>query len=213
MNKEIFYDTSNPKIQSIKELFEAKAYNSEIELAQDVYEYVRDSWQYSPLRLSLIEEEYSSNYLANRPQGHCIDKSILLITILKSLNIEARLGLAKVKNHIAAERIVEFLGTDVLVPHGYVEIYLEDKWVKATPAFNKTLCEKLNVPVLDFNGREDSIFQSFSNDGTQFMEYIEDYGSFDTVPLELIESLLHSYYPILKEAGLKMGTVIDMNGN
>lgn len=212
MTNDFFYDITNPKIQSLKQQFEAKAFTTEIELAQNVYEYVRDNWQYSPLRLSLIDSEYSSNFLIDRPQGHCIDKSVLLITILKSLGIKARLGLAKVKNHIAAERIIDFLGTDVLVPHGYVEIFLENKWVKATPAFNKTLCEKLNVPVLEFNGREDSIFQSFGNDGNNFMEYIEDYGSFETVPLEFIESLLHSYYPILKEAGLEMGTVIDMSG-
>lgn len=212
MNAISFYDIENAKIQAIAKQFHAKTYANEKDLAIAVYEYVRDEWYYSPLRLSLIPEEWQVDFVIERPKGHCIDKSVILITLLKALGIEARLGLAKVKNHIAAERIVDFLGTDILVPHGYVEIFLEEKWVKATPAFNKTLCEKLGVEVLEFNGKDDSIFQKFGANGDQFMEYIEDYGSFETVPIALIEKLLHEHYPILKQAGLKLGTVIDMSG-
>lgn len=207
-----YYNIENATIQKIATLLKQENYSTKKELAIAAYQYVRDEWYYSPLRLSLIPAEWQVDFLVTRTKGHCIDKSIILITLLKALGLQARLGLAKVRNHIAAERIVEFLGTDVLVPHGYVEIFLNEKWVKATPAFNKSLCEKLNVDVLDFNGEEDSIFQKFGINGTQFMEYIEDYGSFETVPVAYIEELLHHYYPILKQAGLKMGTVIDMSG-
>lgn len=206
------YNIENENIQKLVKDFESKNISDPAELSILVYEYVRDTWYYSPLRLSLIPEEWEIEYLITRKKGHCIDKSIILITLLKALGIEARLGLAKVRNHIAAERVVAFLGTDILVPHGYVEILLDNKWVKATPAFNSGLCEKLGVDVLEFNGKDDSIFQKFGVNGDQFMEYIEDYGSFDKIPVEFIEELLLSHYPILKKAGLKMGTVIDMSG-
>ena len=167
MDSNFFYNTQNIQIQALASRFQKENYKSKKEMAIAIYEYVRDEWYYSPLRLSLIPEEWQVDYLIKREKGHCIDKSILLITLLKALNFKARLGLAKVRNHIAAERVVAFLGTDVLVPHGYVEILIEHKWVKATPAFNKSLCEKLGVEVLTFNGEEDSIFQKFGKNGDQ----------------------------------------------
>jgi hypothetical protein len=51
---------------------------------------------------------------------------------LRAQKIPARLGLAKVKNHIAVDQIVEKFGSDVLVPHGYIEIYLDNKWKSHT---------------------------------------------------------------------------------
>jgi transglutaminase-like putative cysteine protease len=69
--------------------------------------------------------------LIGRKRGHCIDKVVILIAILRAANIPARLGLAKVKN-ISRWIIYEKFGSDVLVPHGYIEIYLHNKWIKAT---------------------------------------------------------------------------------
>ena len=208
MTDKNIFDTKNPFIQKVvSELTNEK--QSETEKAIILYNYVRDNWYYSPLRISLKEEDYQIDNLVDRKKGHCIDKAIILITLLRAVNIKANLGLAKVQNHIAAEKVVAFLGTNVLVPHGYVDIFLNQKWVKATPAFNDSLCEKIGVSPLEFNGLEDSIFQKFDTSGTQFMEYIEDYGAFEELPILLIEELLLTHYPILKQFGLKIGTVID----
>lgn len=53
-------------------------------------------------------------------------------------------------------RMREQMKTDVFYWHGYASIYLEGKWVKATPAFNIELCEKF-LRLLEFDGRTDSI--------------------------------------------------------
>lgn len=206
-----FYNHTHPDIQEIINQFNFRENQSDKEKAIEIYNFVRDKWYYSPLRISLKEEDSLASNLVKRKKGHCIDKSIILITLLKAVEIPARLGLAKIKNHIAVERVIQFLETDILVPHGYVEIFLEEKWVKATPAFNKSLCDKLKVNTLEFNGKEDSIFQEYCAEGTNlFMEYIEDYGTFDTVPLDKIEELLVSHYPILKNIGFKKGSVLDL---
>jgi len=127
-----------------------------------------------------------------------VDKAIILIAGLRGLNIPARIRLAKVKNHIAVDKLTETLGTNELTPHGNVEIFLDGKWVKATPAFNKELCKLCNVEPLAFDGAEDSIFQSYNESGKQFMEYIEDYGFFEDVPLDFIIQNLKDNYPIAK---------------
>lgn len=205
-----FYDSENESIQDILANFNFSEEITNKDKAIEIYNYVRDQWYYSPLRISLIEADSLASNLVKRKKAHCIDKSIILITILKAADIPARIGLAKIKNHFTMEQIVQFLGTDVLVPHGYVELFLENKWVKATPTFNKSLCDKLNVHVLEFNGEEDSIFQEYYVEGTnQFVEYIEDYGTFDNLPLEKSGSLLLSHYPILEKIGFRESKLID----
>ena len=62
--------------------------------------------------------------------------------------------------------------TDIFHWHGYTSIYLDGKWVKATPAFNIELCEKFHLRPLEFNGLEDSIFHSFDLEGHRHMEYL-----------------------------------------
>ena len=37
------------------------------------------------------------------------------------------------------------MGTDLFAFHGFNEFFLDDTWVKATPAFNLSLCEKFGL--------------------------------------------------------------------
>ncbi|NQX90906.1 MAG: transglutaminase family protein, partial [Flavobacteriales bacterium] len=129
--------------------------------------------------------------------GHCIDKSSLFIALCRMNGFPARLGLSKVKNHIGTARFETIIQSNVLVPHGYAEVFFNEKWVKCTPVFNISLCEKLGVEPLEFNGEDDSMFQSYSGDGQQFMEYLEDYGTFADAPFDLIEKLIKAEYPHL----------------
>lgn len=100
----------------------------------------------------------------------------------------ARVGFATVRNHLATHRLLQFLGSDVFPYHAYVEFYLEEKWIKATPAFNKELCEKFRVPPLEFDGKNDAIFQPYNLEEKKFMEYIEFLGVYADIPVERIVS-------------------------
>lgn len=197
--EETFYlDYHSPEIKELVKEFDS-ADLSEKEKAIGLYLKVRDGWRYNPYYLSFKKESYKSSIIANKKDGHCLEKSILYISGLRALKIPARIHLAKVKNHIGVERLVEKIGTNELSPHGMVDVFLEGKWLKASPAFNKELCEKLNVAVLDFDGENDSMFQEFSSDGIQFMDYLEDYGSFDDVPTDFIFKNLKENYPLITE--------------
>jgi len=72
------------------------------------------------------------------------------------------------------------------VYHGFVEFYLDGKWVKATPAFNRELCERHSVAPLEFNGREDSIFHPYNLEKKYFMEYVADHGVYADIPVDII---------------------------
>jgi hypothetical protein len=58
--------------------------------------------------------------------------------------------------------------------------------VKATPAFNSELCRRHKVPPLEFNGREDSLFQAYNLENQKFMEYLEFSGIYADIPLDHI---------------------------
>ena len=170
---------------------------SEVEKGVHLYYRVRDRWRYNAFDIVFKKEALRSSTAAQKKHGHCIDKSIIYISGLRGLGIPARLHLAKVKNHIAVEKLIEKLGTNELTPHGMVDVFLGGKWVKATPAFNKELCRMIGVEPLDFNGSDDSIFQQYSTQGSYFMEYLEDYGAFADVPLDFIEENMRMNYPKL----------------
>ena len=78
------------------------------------------------------------------------------------------------------------MGTDVFAYHGFSELLLNGKWVKATPAFNKELCRKHCVAPLEFDGRSDSIFQSADLEGNKFMEYLNMGNTYADIPVDII---------------------------
>lgn len=113
-------------------------------------------------------------------------KVSLLCALGRVCGIPSRVGFATVKNHLATKQLIEFLGTDLFPYHAFVEFYLEGTWVRATPAFNKELCERHKVAPLEFNGREDSIFQAYNLEKKKFMEYVEFHGSYADIPVDAI---------------------------
>lgn len=164
------------------------------EKAIALYLAVRDEIRYSPFHIDLAPEAMKASTLLARKSGYCVEKGNLLAAVCRAVGIPSRLGFAKVRNHIGTERIEAVLGTDELVFHGYTDLWIEGKWVKATPAFNRELCLHFGVPPLEFNGLEDSIFQQYNENGSRFMEYLHDYGTFDEVPHDYMVSELVHYY-------------------
>ncbi len=160
-----------------------------------LYYKIRDRWRYNPYCISLDKDAYKASAISIKEEGHCIEKAILMVAGLRALHIPARLHLAKVKNHIGVDRLVEKFGTNELSPHGMVNLYLHGKWIKVSPAFNRELCEKCGVDPLEFDGENDSVFQQFDRQGNRFMEYLEDYGHFEDVPVEFIFNNFMEHYP------------------
>jgi len=189
-----YFDYETKGIQQIVKEFNIDTL-TEKEKAIQLYLKVRDAYRYDPYYLSFSKEHFKASNLVKQKKGHCIDKSIILIAGLWALGIPARIHLAKVKNHIGVERLVGAFGTNELTPHGMVDLYLDGKWLKISPAFNKSLCKMCKVEPLGFDGENDSIFQEFNNEGSMFMEYLEDYGHFEDVPLEFMISNARKHYP------------------
>jgi transglutaminase-like putative cysteine protease len=162
--------------------------------AVKLYYAVRDDIWYDPYIPFYRPEHYRSSNVFKNGRAFCIGKAGLLCALGRACGIPSRVGFADVRNHLATRQLLEYLGSDIFAFHGFTEFYLEGHWVKATPAFNKELCHKARVTPLEFNGREDSLFQAYNEEKKQFMDYITDHGTFADIPVDQILSSWKSAY-------------------
>jgi len=162
-----------------------------------LYYAVRDGIRYDPYSVDLSINGMRASSTLRRESTFCVPKAVLLAAAARALRIPSRLGFADVKNHFASSRLLRLMQTDLFVFHGYTELYLNGKWVKATPAFNKSLCDRFNVAPLEFDGYSDSVFQQFDRAGNRFMQYVRDRGQFQDLPLAEIRAAFQQHYPAL----------------
>ena len=179
-------DCGHPRVAEIADRAAERAGGDPVRLAVDLYYFVRDTIWYDPYTPFYRPEHYRASNVLRRGRAFCIPKAALLCALGRAAQIPSRLGFATVRNHLATRELLDFLGTDLFPYHGFVEFFLQDRWVKATPAFNAELCRRHHVPPLDFDGREDSIFHPYNQERKRFMEYVEDHGTWNNVPLEAI---------------------------
>jgi len=166
-----------------------------------LYYAVRDGIRYNPFLDFSKDETFQASHCIAAGEGFCIGKAALLAACARAEGIPARVGFADVKNHLTTPALRERMGTDLFIYHGYAELLLEGKWVKATPAFNVELCRRFRVKPLEFDGREDSIFHPFDEEDRRHMEYLRDRGSHADVPVAQIMQTFREVYPALYGMG------------
>ncbi len=171
--------------------------SSDVDKAVRLYHAVRDGIRYDPYRVDFSVEGMRASTTLRRGAGFCVPKAILLAAMARSLRIPSRLGFADVKNHLATKRLLRLMRTDLFVFHGYTELFLAGRWVKATPAFNSSLCARFNVQPLAFDGRGDAIFQQHDRQGNRFIQYVHDRGQYSDLPLDAMRKAFEDHYPHL----------------
>jgi transglutaminase-like putative cysteine protease len=159
---------------------------SELEQAVSLFYAVRDGFRYDPYQIDLTIAGMKASTTLEVKHGWCVSKAVLLAACCRSIGIHARLGFADVRNHLSTERMRQRMKTDIFYWHGYTELLLDGKWVKATPAFNIELCERFGLLPLEFDGRSDSLYHPFDATGNRHMEYVNQRGTFPDLPIEEI---------------------------
>ncbi len=171
---------------------------SVLSTAVDLYYLVRDHFTYDPYHLNLTHKGLKASTVLTKKRAWCVEKSSVLAACARLFGIPSRLGYAVVKNHIGVDKLTAILRREEIVFHGYVEMWINEKWVKCTPAFDENICRLSKVSTLEWDGTEDSLFQAYDQD-QKFMEYVHFYGEFDDVPIELMNAEMKRYYPHLFE--------------
>jgi transglutaminase-like putative cysteine protease len=165
-----------------------------VDQAVKIYYAVRDGIRYDPYYPFYLPEHYRASNVLKSGRGYCVCKASLLCALGRALGIPSRVGYATVRNHLATKQLLDYLGSDLFVWHGYTDFFLNGKWVKSTPAFNKELCRRHKVAPLEFNGQEDSIFQLYNLENSLFMEYTEFLGTYSDIPVDRIVAAWEEAY-------------------
>lgn len=192
----IFIDSDSPQViafakQSIAGIIDPRA------AILRLYSTVRDAIIYDPYVNFANPTNYRASGILAAGRGFCIGKAALLAASARAIGVPARVGYADVRNHLTSPRLYDKIKTDTFFWHSYTELYLSGRWVKATPAFDRTLCDRLGLKPLEFDGDADSLFQPFDQAGRRHMEYLHDHGTFSDVPFDTLQGVFITTYPSL----------------
>jgi transglutaminase-like putative cysteine protease len=143
-------------------------------------------------------EIYRASSVLNAGVGYCVGKAALFAALCRASAIPARVAFADVTNHLSSEKLREKMGTNYFAWHGFTEVFLDGRWVKASPTFNSTLCARFGVAPLDFDGGSDALLQAYDGEGRTFMKYEVLHGAFHDVPAKFLIAEMARLYPTLK---------------
>ncbi|TCR64550.1 transglutaminase-like domain-containing protein [Bosea sp. BK604] len=201
-----FVDSDHPSIIAEAKLL-TSGISDPLEQARILYDAVRDGIRYDPYGDYLNPGTYRASAVLEAGTGYCVGKAALYAAFCRVVGIPARVGLADVRNHLATPRLLAAVGTDVFAYHGYTEVYLGETWLKASPTFNETLCDRLGVAPLPFDGKADALLQSFDSQGRTFMAYLADHGAYFDVPVKFLIREMSRLYPKLCIPGGMRGSM------
>ncbi|MEV8016081.1 transglutaminase-like domain-containing protein [Streptomyces sp. NPDC086554] len=162
-----------------------------------LYYAVRDGIRYDVYDADLSRRGLTASAVIERGAGFCVHKSILYAAALRAVGIPSRIVYADVRNHLASPRLRELVGGDVFRFHSLTSVHLGGAWLKATPVFNKLLCRLYGIKPLDFDGRTDSLYHPYDEQGRRHMEFLALRGEFDDVPYSLVTDGLRQAHPLL----------------
>jgi len=171
-----------------------KGVSDESEKAKAIFYWVRDKIPYDVYSFSQDRSQYKASEIMKNGAGWCVPKACLLAALARASGIPSRLHFADIRNYQITEKLLAEMGTNIFYFHGYTEFFLNNKWVKVTPAFNAELCEKFGHKKVEFDGKNDALLPNETIDGEKHVEYLKDRGAYADLPFEEIMSLFADVY-------------------
>ncbi|MFX1312747.1 MAG: transglutaminase family protein [Promethearchaeota archaeon] len=190
-----FFDFDKKKV-SDKAFKIINGVSSEKEKAIALFYWVRDQIKYNMYTYRPKEKKnFKASVTLQRANGFCMSKAILLTTLARAVGIPARIHMVDIINHKIPDWIEKLMGTKTFHCHGYSEQYIDGKWRKLTPVFDKKTAIKAGyVPLVEFDGENDALLAPIDEKGNLFVEYVKDWGIYTDVPLDKINDIFIKNY-------------------
>lgn len=188
-----FVDSDHPAIVAYARRVTAGA-KTDVEKAKRLYYAVRDEIRYDPYMPWAKDEAYRASTCLLTERGFCIPKAALLAACARAVGVPSRVSFADVRNHLCTPRLRALMGSDVFTYHGITELFLDGNWLKVTPTFNLSLCEKFDVIPLEFDGHSDALFHPYDKAGRRHMEYLRYHPARADVPCEEVKRAMRAAY-------------------
>jgi transglutaminase-like putative cysteine protease len=190
-----FIDSDHPSLVACAARLRAQTVAA---TAVAIFEFVRDL----PYEGDDFEDLaiFRASHVLAAGHGYCVSKASLGAALARAAGIPARIAFADVRNHLASPRLLRAFQTDTFAWHGYVEMWLRQRWVKVSPTFDVATCRRAGVASLEFDGVSDALLQSFGNAGA--MDYVKEHGSFHDVPARFLSAEMLRLYPFARDHGI-----------
>jgi transglutaminase-like putative cysteine protease len=186
-------DCDNPLIKEKAEALTKKRKDI-IDKARALFYFVRDEIKYNMYAPKSLPEHFQASSTLSRGEGYCVQKAVLLAALARAAGIPSGLGFARIRNNILPEKTQKWLGTNIFPFHGFGELYIDGKWVKATPAFDLKMCERNRIVPVEFDGKNDAVLHSHSRDGELHIEYLKYIGRYDDLPLDQLRDVVIKHF-------------------
>ncbi|MEZ5219409.1 MAG: transglutaminase family protein [Ilumatobacteraceae bacterium] len=190
-----FIDSESSAVREFVDRVLGSETGDERATAVRLFHAVRDGIRYDPYSCLPDPALYRASTVLESTSNWCVPKAVALTACWRAAGLPARLGFADVKNHLTSAKLGERMGTDVFYWHGYSEVLLGERWFKVSSAFNIELCERFGTRVLEFDGTADALMHPYDTAGHRHMEYVNQRGSFDDLPLQQIFDDFAELYP------------------
>lgn len=166
---------------------------SKFEKSRELFYFTRDTIRYNPYASI---QPLKASYVLQKGDGFCVQKAVVLVALARAAGIPARLGFVDIRNHRLDPDWQKIFRTDVIVFHGFTELQIDGKWLKATPAFDLRMCEENGFIPVEFDGLQPSMLHSHDKSGKPHIDYLDDRGIYDDVPVEEIVQTVTAAYGI-----------------
>ena len=162
--------------------------------AKSLFYFVRDQIKYIMYPQISREEYFKASKTLQKGEGYCVQKAVLLTTLARAADIPARLGFVDIVNHLLPQKYIALQGTNLFIYHGFTELHLNGKWIKATPAFDFDMCNENQIIPIEFDGENDTLFHPVNQEGKPHIEYTKFHGSYDDLPYTEIINACREVY-------------------
>ncbi|GAA3039955.1 transglutaminase-like domain-containing protein [Actinokineospora globicatena] len=167
---------------------------SDREKAVALFYAVRDGVFYEVYGADMSHEGLRASSVATAKTGFCLHKSILYAAATRAVGIPSRVLAGEVRNHLASDKLKDLVGGEVFL-HWLNEVWLDGRWLKTTPVFNRMLCKLYGIAPLEFDGTADAVYHPYDEQGRQHMEFVGAVASFNDVEHAAVIDLMRGRHP------------------
>ena len=191
-----YIDSDHPAVKA----FDARRVTPDMPAAEKARRFYLAARESATIQTSTtpIRKSTAPRACLRRAHAYCVGKAALFAALCRAGGVPARVAFADVTNHLSSEKLREKMGTNYFAWHGFTEVFLGGRWVKASPTFNSTLCSRFGVAPLDFDGGTDALLQAYDGEGRTFMKYEVLHGAFHDVPAKFLIAEMARLYPQLE---------------
>ena len=179
------------------------------EKAVALYYFVRDEIRHNAYAELYDLSLYKASAVLEASNGICQQKSILLCALARAVGIPARLGFVDVNDYQLSESFKQMIGGINVFPfHGFAELFVDGRWVHASPAYDIETCRRKRFIPVEFDGVNDAKDSRRTEDGELHIEHLEYHGPYEDFPWDEIQNYYKEWaarlgigWDELKEAG------------